>query len=236
VTDFAQARETMVDRQIAGRGIRDAHVLSALRTVPREEFVPEKLRRYAYDDRPLPIGEGQTISQPYVVALMIEAAALRPGERALEIGTGSGYAAALMGQIASDVFSVERHGALAERARSCLAQLGYANIRVHRGDGTLGLPDEAPFDVIIASAGGPHVPEAWKEQLAAGGRIVMPVGRHHGYQDLVKLVRASGGGFTKELLGGVRFVPLIGAQGWPDKSGWVRDLLTWGGDDPKDAG
>lgn len=236
MTDFAHARETMVERQIARRGIRDANVLSAMRAVPREEFVPEKLRRYAYDDGPLPIGDGQTISQPYVVALMIEAAALRPGERALEIGTGSGYAAALMGQIASDVFTVERLDVLAERARSCLARLGYANIRVHTGDGTLGLPGEAPFDVIIASAGGPDVPQAWKEQLAAGGRIVMPVGRHHGYQDLVKLVRGSDGGFTTELLGGVRFVPLIGAQGWPERSGWVRDLLTWGGDGPKDAG
>jgi protein-L-isoaspartate(D-aspartate) O-methyltransferase len=235
VTDFAQARETMVERQIAGRGIRDANVLGAMRKVPREEFVPEKLRRYAYDDAPLPIGDGQTISQPYVVALMIEAAALRPGERALEIGTGSGYAAALMGQIASDVFTVERLGVLAERARSCLARLGYANIRVHTGDGTLGLPEEAPFDVIIASAGGPDVPQAWKEQLAAGGRIVMPVGRH-GYQDLVKLVRGDDGSFDKELLGGVRFVPLIGAQGWPERSGWVRDLLTWGGDDPSGAG
>lgn len=228
MTDFAQTRETMVEREIAARGIRDAHVLKAMRTVPREEFVPERLRRLAYDDGPLPIGEGQTISQPYVVALMIEAAALRPGERALEIGTGSGYAAALMGQIASEVFTVERHAVLADRARSCLERLGYTNIRVETGDGTLGLPDEAPFDVIMASAGGPDVPEAWKEQLAAGGRIVMPVGGRHGYQDLVKLVRGSDGGFAKEMLGGVRFVPLIGAQGWPEKAGRLRDMLSLG--------
>lgn len=233
MTDFAQARQTMVERQIAGRGIRDANVLDAMRMVPREEFVPERLRRCAYDDGPLPIGEGQTISQPYVVALMIEAAALRPGERALEIGTGSGYAAALMGHIASDVFTVERHAALADRARSCLERLGYANIRVITGDGTLGLPGEAPFDVIIASAGGPGVPEAWKQQLAAGGRIVMPVGGRHGYQDLVKLVLGSDGGLAKEYLGGVRFVPLIGAQGWPETASRVRNLLTWGGDDPE---
>ncbi|MGO4832094.1 protein-L-isoaspartate(D-aspartate) O-methyltransferase [Rhizobiaceae sp. 2RAB30] len=228
MTDFAQTRETMVEREIVARGIRDAHVLAAMRTVPREEFVPERLRRLAYDDGPLPIGEGQTISQPYVVALMIEAAALRPGERALEIGTGSGYAAALMGQIASEVFTVERHAVLADRARSCLERLGYANIRVETGDGPRGLPDKAPFDVMVASACGPGVPETWKEQLAAGGRIVMPVGGRHGYQDLVKLVRGSDGGFAEEMLGGVRFVPLIGAQGWPETAGRLRDMLSLG--------
>lgn len=221
----------MVERQIARRGIRDAHVLRAMRAVPREEFVPENLRPFAYDDAPLPIGEGQTISQPYVVALMIEASGLHPGEQALEIGTGSGYAAALMGEIAAKVFTVERHAVLAERARQCLARLGYANVEVTTGDGTLGLPDEAPFDVIIAAAGGPNVPAAWKQQIAAGGRIVMPIGGRRGDQDLVRLVRCGEDRFDRKVLGGVRFVPLIGEQGWRDAADRIRDLLPpWGGE------
>lgn len=205
----------MVDRQIAWRGVSDDHVLRAMRSVPREAFVPESLRVFAYDDAPLPIGEGQTISQPYVVALMIEAAALRPGERALEIGTGSGYAAAVMAEIAGQVFTIERLAGLADTARYRLTELGYANVEVRSGDGTLGLPEAAPFDVIIAAAAGPEVPEAWKEQLAAGGRIVMPVGGYN-YQELVRLTRRDDGKFSEERFGDVRFVPLVGAQGWRD--------------------
>lgn len=205
----------MVDRQIAWRGVGDDHVLRAMRSVPREAFVPESMRVFAYDDAPLPIGEGQTISQPYVVALMIEAAALRPGERALEIGTGSGYAAAVMAEITGQVFTIERLGGLADAARRRLTELGYANVEVRIGDGTLGLPEAAPFDVIIAAAAGPEVPAAWKGQLAAGGRIVMPVGSHCS-QDLIRLTRREDGGFDKVSLGDVRFVPLLGAQGWRD--------------------
>ena len=205
----------MVEHQIAWRGVRDDRVLRAMRSVPREAFVPESLRFLAYDDGPLPIGEGQTISQPYVVALMIEAAALRPGERALEIGTGSGYAAAVMAEIAAQVFTIERLAGLADTARRRLTELGYANIEVRIGDGTLGLPEAAPFDVILCAAAGPAVPAAWKEQLTEGGRIVMPVGSHYS-QDLVRLTRREDGGFDKVSLGDVRFVPLVGDQGWRD--------------------
>lgn len=206
----------MVEHQIAWRGVRDDRVLRAMRSVPREAFVPENLRFFAYDDAPLPIGEGQTISQPYVVALMIEAAALRPGERALEIGTGSGYAAAVMAEIAAQVFTIERLAGLADKARQSLTELGYANVDVRIGDGTLGLPEAAPFDVIIAAAAGPEVPAAWKEQLAAGGRIVMPVGGYN-HQELVRLTLRDDGKFDRQLLGDVRFVPLVGAQGWRDR-------------------
>lgn len=205
----------MVDRQIAWRGVRGDRVLRAMRSVPREAFVPENLRFSAYDDAPLPIGEGQTISQPYVVALMIEAAALRPADRALEVGTGSGYAAAVMAEIAGQVFTIERLAGMADMARRRLTELGYANVEVHTGDGTLGLPEAAPFDVIIAAAAGPEVPAAWKEQLAVGGRIVMPVGGSD-HQELVRLTRRGSGEFDMERLGDVRFVPLLGTQGWHD--------------------
>lgn len=217
MADYSQARAEMVERQIAGRDVKDAGVLRAMRAVPREEFVPEELRPFAYDDAPLPIGEGQTISQPYVVALMVEAANLRPEERALEIGTGSGYAAAVMAEIAAQVYTVERHASLAEAARRRLSALGYANVEVRTGDGTLGLPDAAPFDAIICAASGPDVPDAWKEQITTGGRIVMPVGGHYGGQQLVRLVRRDQDHFDRDLLGGVRFVPLVGAQGWQDR-------------------
>lgn len=208
-----KARETMVEQQIAGRGITDAAVLEAMRKVRREEFVPSSLREAAYDDSPLPIGSGQTISQPYIVALMIEAAELEPDDHVLEIGTGSGYAAALIGEIAEKVFTIERHEDLAETARERLATLGYANIEVHTGDGTLGLPDKAPFGAIIAAAGGPEVPASLKSQLAIGGRLIIPVGGN-GSQRLVKLIRRAKDTFDEESLGEVRFVRLIGEQGW----------------------
>lgn len=213
MAEFKEQRATMVDRQIAWRGVRDTDVLRAMRLVPREAFVPEEVRIFAYDDAPLPIGEGQTISQPYVVALMIEAAALRGTDRVLEIGTGSGYAAAVMAEIAGEVFTIERLAELAEAARQRLIELGYANVDVRTGDGTLGLPEAAPFDVIVSAAAGPEVPAAWKEQLAPGGRIVMPVGSYES-QQLVRLTRREDGGFDRRSLGDVRFVPLLGAQGW----------------------
>jgi len=225
--DFAAAREAMVAQQLVARGVRDAAVLDAMRTVPRDAFVPPALREFAYGDAPLPIGAQQTISQPYIVARMIEAAAVRPGERVLEVGTGSGYAAAVLARLAARVDTIERHRGLADAARATLASLGVANVRVHCADGTLGWPDAAPFDAIVAAAGGPVVPGAWRAQLAPRGRIVMPVGRTRMQQRLVKLARTDAGEFDAEDLGGVCFVPLIGAQGWPRAPG--------DDDDPHDA-
>lgn len=214
VSDYAKARKKMVNRQIAGRGVCDPFVLAAIRAVPREKFLPEELRAFAYDDAPLPIAEGQTISQPYIVAVMIEAAALRPGDRALEIGTGSGYAAAVMAEITESVFTIERHASLAESALRRLRKLGYDTVEVRIGDGTLGLPEAAPFDVIVSAAGGPEIPASWKAQLAVGGRLVMPVGEREGVQQLIKLTRRDENVFDHQEIASVRFVPLVGAQGF----------------------
>jgi protein-L-isoaspartate(D-aspartate) O-methyltransferase len=214
--DFGQARQQMVERQLAGRGLHDPVVLAAMKHVPREAFVPENLRDAAYDDGALPIGEGQTISQPYIVALMAEAAGVDRNDRVLEIGTGSGYAAAVLGNMAAHVDTIERHRPLAEHAREILQQLQYRNVTVHVGDGTLGWPQGAPYDVILASAGGPDVPEAWREQLAIGGRLVMPVGMSRTRQYLIRIVRRGEDDYEEEKLGAVQFVPLIGAQGWHD--------------------
>jgi protein-L-isoaspartate(D-aspartate) O-methyltransferase len=213
--DFAAARERMVARDIAGRGVRDERVLAAMRRVAREAFVPESLREAAYDDMPLPIGGGQTISQPYIVAFMVEALQLNGGEKVLEIGTGSGYAAAVLAEIAGEVTTVERLRSLADRAAEIFTQLGYQHIRVLHGDGTLGWPEYAPYDAIVVTAGGPQVPEALKQQLALGGRLVIPVGSGQDSQDLVRVTRRSATAFAVEEIGGVRFVPLIGQQGWP---------------------
>jgi len=204
----------MVANQIERRGLHDPAVLASMREVPREAFVSEKHLEQAYDDGPLPILEGQTISQPYVVALMIEALELQPEERVLEIGTGSGYAAAVLSRIAAKVFTVERFEALVEYARVNLALAGYHNVFVHHSDGTLGWPDHAPYDAIIAAAGGPKIPEALKKQLAVGGRLVMPVGSAQRAQRLVKLTRLSERNYKKRNMSHVRFVPLIGEQGW----------------------
>jgi protein-L-isoaspartate(D-aspartate) O-methyltransferase len=174
--------------------------------------VEPKLQRYAYEDNPLPIGEGQTISQPYVVALMTEAARVGPGARVVDVGTGSGYAAAILAQLAREVVTIERHGALADRARETLKGLGYANVEVIEGDGTRGVPARAPYDAILVAAGAPVVPASLKEQLADGGRLVIPVGAN-GYQDLMVITRR-GGDYERENLGGVRFVPLVGEEGW----------------------
>ncbi|HYC97178.1 protein-L-isoaspartate(D-aspartate) O-methyltransferase [Brevundimonas sp.] len=214
--DQAHARERMVERQVARRGVDDDHVLDAMREVPREVFVPEGLQEFAYDDAPLPIEAGQTISQPYIVGLMIQAAEIRPGDRVLEIGAGSGYAAAVMSRIAGQVFAIERHGDLTELARARLQKLGYDNVELRTGDGTRGWPEAGPFDAILAAAGGPGVPQALKDQLDLGGRLVMPVGTSQDEQRLVKVTRISASHFEEDDLGGVRFVPLIGEQGWPD--------------------
>jgi protein-L-isoaspartate(D-aspartate) O-methyltransferase len=214
MADFALAREKMVERQIAARGISDPAVLDAMRSVPREEFLSADLAELAYEDGPLPIESDQTISQPYIVALMVEAAGIGPGDRVLEIGAGSGYAAAIMGRLAGEVFAIERHHALAAQAGVRLAKLGYTNVDVLEGDGTGGLPAEAPFDAIIASASGSHVPDALLFQLKQGGRLVMPVGEPQQVQALVKVTRVSEDEFEREDLGPVRFVPLIGKHGW----------------------
>lgn len=209
----ASARHEMVEAQLVSRGIRDPLVLEAIATVPREAFVPPHLAEFAYRDSPLPIAEGQTISQPYIVALMVEALALRSTDRVLEVGTGSGYAAAVIGCIARDVFTIERHAGLAETARERLARLSFANVQVRCGDGTLGWPEAAPFDAIVVAAGGPAVPDALTRQLAVGGRLVIPVGEYRA-QRLVRVTRVDETHFDEEDLGAVQFVPLVGAQGW----------------------
>ena len=217
--ELREEREQMVERQIEGRGVRSAAVLEAMRRVPREVFLPERLREFAYDDNPLPIGKGQTISQPYIVAMMVEALALEGGEKVLEIGAGSGYAAAILGEIAAEVYTVERVGALAERARQALASLDCDNVHVLHADGTLGWADEAPFDAIVVAAAGPEVPESLKSQLKVGGRLVIPVGPRPYAQELVRITRVSETDYATEDLADVRFVPLVGEQGWQADGG-----------------
>ena len=207
----------MVESQLAARGIRDPLVLDAMRAVPREAFVPERLRPFAYEDGPLPIGEGQTISQPYIVAVMTEAAQMKAGDRALEIGTGSGYGAAVLARIAAAVYTIERLAGLAEAARRRLAELGYHNVHVLLGDGTLGWPEHAPYDAIVVTAGGPRVPPALLDQLTIGGRLVMPVGGESRFQRLVRVRRKGADDYDYEDLEEVAFVPLIGAEGWPER-------------------
>jgi protein-L-isoaspartate(D-aspartate) O-methyltransferase len=185
-----------------------------MRSVPREAFLPEQLREFAYEDAPLPIEQSQTISQPYIVAFMIEALGLTGGEKVLEIGAGSGYAAAILSKIAGEVYTVERIGQLAEKAASTLADLGYHNVHVRHGDGTKGWPEHAPYDGIIVAAGGPSIPESLKEQLKIGGRLVIPVGRDPKVQELVRVTRVSENEYESEDLADVRFVPLIGQEGW----------------------
>jgi protein-L-isoaspartate(D-aspartate) O-methyltransferase len=216
---FPDARRRMIETQIVPGGVRDPAVIAAMGRVPRERFVPDDVAPYAYADEPLPIGEGQTISQPYIVALMTEALRLAPGDRVLEIGTGSGYAAAVLAEIAAEVYTIERLPSLAEAARRRLAALGYASVHVRCGDGTLGWPEHAPYDAIVATAGGPEVPPALLDQLAIGGRLVIPVGASPWAQRLVRVVRAAADDYGHEDLGGVAFVPLIGARGWPDAEG-----------------
>ena len=212
--DFARLRDEMVEKAIFRRGVRSELVLNAMRAVPREAFLPDQLREFAYQDSPLPIEESQTISQPYIVAFMTEALALQGGERILEIGAGSGYAAAVLSRIAGEVYTVERIGQLAEKAAARLADLGYHNVHVRHEDGTKGWPEHAPYDGIVVAAGGPEIPESLKEQLKIGGRLVIPIGRDPRVQELVRVTRISENRYDREDLADVRFVPLIGEEGW----------------------
>jgi len=211
---YEDRRQAMVDLQIAGRGIDNPQVLSAMRCVPRERFLAPEMRAQAYEDRPLPISEKQTISQPYIVAYMTAAMQLTGGGSVLEIGTGSGYAAAVLAEIANRVVTVERHKSLADRARKILHELGYDNVEVVQADGTLGWPEGAPYDGIVVTAGGPSVPRALKDQLAVGGRLVIPVGDRETEQALVRITRVSEDEFHEQQLSRVRFVPLVGEAGW----------------------
>jgi protein-L-isoaspartate(D-aspartate) O-methyltransferase len=212
--DHAAERQRMVERQLKARGIGDPRVLAAMAEVPRELFVPQELVEFAYEDSPLPILEGQTISQPYIVALMAEAARIGPDDRVLEVGTGSGYAAAIYAKLARKVYTIERHAALAEGARQALRRAGIANVEVFVGDGSLGLPQYAPFDAIIVAAGAPAPPDTLKHQLADGGRLVIPVSVD-GHQEL-RVITRQGDHFNETDLGPVQFVPLVGEQGWQD--------------------
>jgi len=210
--EFPERRQAMVDSQLAARGIRDPLVLDAMRVVPREAFVPEHLRESAYLDSPLPIGSGQTISQPHVVAFMIEALSLKGGEKVMEIGAGSGYAAAVLGQIAGEVYAIERIPELADRARETLRALSYDNVQIRHGDGTRGWPEQAPFDAIAVAAGARRVPEPLKQQLKEGGKLIIPVGRNAHFQQLKRITRVSQNDYAQEDLIPVRFVPLVGGN------------------------
>jgi protein-L-isoaspartate(D-aspartate) O-methyltransferase len=208
--DPAAARQFMVESQLRGRGIADERVLQAMLRVPRHEFVPEPYREHAYEDGPLPIGSGQTISQPYVVAVMLQFLQIKPSDKILEVGTGSGYATALLADLAAEVFSIERHPALAQSARAVLAGLGYNNVKIFAGDGTQGLPDAAPFDAILVSAAAAGVPAALLAQLRDGGRMIIPVGGLDSQQ--LQLIRMVDGQPLISVHEGVRFVPLISGK------------------------
>ena len=207
-------RDRMVEEQLVERRIEDVRVLDAMRKVPRHCFVDEMHENLAYEDMPLPIGEHQTISQPYMVALMTEALQLKGGERMLEVGTGSGYAAAVLAEIVDVVYTIERIKPLADRARQTRASLGYENVHVIAADGTLGWPDAAPYEGIVVTAGGPRVPSPLKEQLSIGGRLVIPVEHNGGFQELIRVTRVSENEYGQHSLDYVLFVPLIGEEGW----------------------
>ena len=221
MADLSRSRDLMVDRQIRRRGLTNNDVLAAMRAVPREAFVPDTLRQFAYEDSPLPIEAGQSISQPFVVAMMIDLAEISRGGTVLEIGAGSGYAAAVAGRIAEKVHAIERHAELAAQARERMEALGYGNVEIHVGDGTRGLPEHAPFDAVIVSAGSPAIPQTLKEQLEIGGVLVMPVGDRH-RQQLVRVRRLGANHYDEEGMGFVAFVPMVGEQGWPEEAGVTR--------------
>ena len=209
---LARQRLAMVEQQLRARGIRDERVLAAMAKVPRERFIASEDIAGAYGDYPLPIGAGQTISQPYIVAAMIEALEPSPEDRVLEVGTGTGYQAAILAELVSEVWTIERHGELAEKARQILSQLGYTNVRVVHGDGSVGLPQQAPFDKILVAAAAPRVPHSLIEQLADGGRLVIPIGTR--LEQQVQVVRKVGDETVVQGHDPCRFVPLVGAQGW----------------------
>jgi protein-L-isoaspartate(D-aspartate) O-methyltransferase len=213
MNEYSSMRQQMVDTQIIARGIQDPKVIQAMRKVPRHLFLDEALRSQAYEDNPSPIGEKQTISQPYIVAMMTELLELKGKEKVLEIGTGSGYQAAILAEIAERVYSIERIPALAKRARKLLDDLKYTNIVITIGDGTLGWKEHSPYDGIIVTAAAPHAPTALLEQLKIGGRLVIPIGEEYA-QDLMVYIRKDDGEYSKENYGGVRFVKLIGDEGW----------------------
>jgi protein-L-isoaspartate(D-aspartate) O-methyltransferase len=206
-----------VSKHVHARGVHDPLVLAAMRAVPRELFVPKPLKKKAYSDHPLPIGAGQTISQPYIVAFMIEALALRHGDKVLEVGAGSGYAAAVLSKIAREVFTIERIGKLAEMAAANLVAAGCGNVHVRHADGTQGWADEAPFDAILVSAGAPDIPNTLQQQLAVGGRMVVPVGNDRRTQQLIRVTRIDEHKFEEEDIADVSFVPLMGKEGWDGK-------------------
>jgi protein-L-isoaspartate(D-aspartate) O-methyltransferase len=208
---FTVERQNMVEAQLRARGIRDPRILDAMARVPRHEFVAERYRDQAYEDHPIPIGEGQTVSQPYIVALMLETLSLE-ASRVLEIGTGSGYQTAVLAELCAHVFSIERHVLLAREAEAALVRLGYRNVTVIVGDGSQGLPEFAPFDGIVVSAAAPRIPSALFEQLQEGGRMIIPVGPAEAQE--LQLVRKLEGQPTIDRLEGCRFVPLIGGQGF----------------------
>jgi protein-L-isoaspartate(D-aspartate) O-methyltransferase len=210
--EYAPQRAEMIEKQLRRRGITDGAVLAAMLAVPRHEFVPEELRSRAYEDAPLPIGGGQTISQPYIVAAMTSALRLQPGDRVLEIGTGCGFQAAVLSHLAKEVFAIELRPELASAASEKLARLGYHNVHVHCGDGTLGLPEFAPFDGILVAAAAPEVPEPLLAQLAEAGRLIIPVGDTDNQE--LRLVEKHASAFSTKMLEGCRFVPLVGHHGW----------------------
>jgi protein-L-isoaspartate(D-aspartate) O-methyltransferase len=214
--NFSNSRKKMVNHQLISRGISDDLVLNAMGEVPREAFVPRKLRNLAYNDSALPIDEEQTISQPYMVALMIEALDLVPDSRVLEIGTGSGYATAVLSRVASQVFTVERHASLARVAEERFQKLGYENIRVHIGDGTMGWSEHAPYDGIVVTAGAPRIPDPLIKQLKVKANLVIPIADQQNSQKLIRLIRKDENEYQEENLGSVRFVPLIGEAGWDE--------------------
>lgn len=210
---FDRARRELVRTEIVARGIEDERVIEAISTVRRERFVPEAMVEFAYEDSPLPIGSGQTISQPFIVALMAQAAEITPNDKVLEVGTGSGYGAAVLAELAAGVWTIERHQGLASTAAERLRAEGYNNVQVRVGDGTLGWSEEAPFDAIIVTAAAPRIPAALKDQLVDGGRMILPMGPERRGQSLLR-VRRTGRLYRSEDLGAVRFVPLVGAQGF----------------------
>lgn len=214
----AALRRRLVKEQLEARGIKDPRVLKAMGTVPRELFVPKHLIDQAYEDRPLPIGANQTISQPYIVAFMLEALALKGGEKALEVGAGSGYAAAVLSKVTSKVLAIERIAQLAAYAAKNLLTAGCETVRVRHGDGSQGWIEEAPFDVILVSAGAPCVPTTLMQQLEIGGRIVVPIGEGINCQELVRITRVGDQEFERENIASVRFVPLIGEGAWESEA------------------